>query len=134
MVDEPEVVASLFMEDIRYLKKETLKVSFINIRNELISVEDISMGSIRTAGFAPRDIFAEAIKRGAHAIILAHNHLSGDPTPSAADISATGQIAEGGRLLGITVLDHVIIGYGRFVSLKKEGFLYIDVSTPFFLC
>ncbi len=123
LIDDPEVVARLFMEPMRHLKKEILRAALISVKNQLISIEDISMGSIRSAGFAPRDIFVEPIRRGAHGIILAHNHPSGDPTPSAADISMTHQIAEGGRLLGITLLDHIIIGDGRFVSLKKEGFL-----------
>ncbi len=123
LVDGPDVVAGLFMENMRYLKKEVLKVALIDVKNKLISIEDVSMGGLHSASFSPRDIFLEAIKRGAHGLIMAHNHPSGDPAPSSADISMTRQIAEGGRLLGIQVLDHIVIGDGQYISLRKEGFL-----------
>ncbi len=123
IVNDPDTAAALFMEDMRHLKKEVLRIALLNLKCRLIGVENISVGSIRAAGFSPRDVFVEAIKRGAHGVILAHNHPSGDPAPSGADLDMTRRIAEGGKILGIGVLDHIIIGDGCYVSLKREGIL-----------
>lgn len=117
----PEETADLFMEDMRYLRKEHFKVLLLNVKNEIISAEDVSMGSISSSEAHPREVFADAVKRGAANVILIHNHPSGSPSPSKADVELTKRLADAGRILGIQVLDHIIIGDGIFVSMKREG-------------
>ena len=113
--------AALFMEEMRHLKQEKMRVAMINAKGELIAREDVSLGGIYSVCASPREIFAGAVRKGAYGVVIAHNHPSGDPDPSAADISVTRQIADAGRLLGIQLVDHIIIGDGRFVSLKEMG-------------
>jgi DNA repair protein RadC len=109
------------MEEMRFLEKEHFKVILLNIKNHVISVEDISIGSLNSSIVHPREVFKPAIKRSSASIILAHNHPSGDPTPSREDIDITRRLCEAGKILGIEVIDHVIIGNGSFVSLKEKG-------------
>mgnify|MGYP000091373338 CR=1 FL=1 len=116
-------VARILQSRIRYLKKEVLKVLHLNAKNQLTAVEDISIGGLTGLSVRPRDVFAGAIARGSAAIILAHNHPSGDPRPSPEDEAVTARIAEAGRILGIDVLDHVILGAERFISMKDSGIL-----------
>lgn len=118
---DPDSTAALFMEEMRHLQQEKMRVAMINTKGELIAREDVSLGGIYSASASPREIFASAVRKGAYAVVLAHNHPSGDPSPSAADISVTRQIADAGRLLGIQLVDHIIIGDGIFVSLKQMG-------------
>lgn len=122
-IDIADDVADILMEDMRYDKKESLKAILLNVKKEVISVETISIGGLSNAPVHPRDIFSPAIKKGASAIILAHNHPSGDPTPSDADIAATRSVIDSGKTLGIYVLDHVIIGDNRFTSMAEEGYI-----------
>jgi DNA repair protein RadC len=116
-------VARILQSRIRYLKKEVLKVLHLNAKNQLTAVEDISIGGLTRLSIHPRDIFAGAIARGSAAIILAHNHPSGDPHPSPEDEEVTARITAAGRVLGIEVLDHVILGAERFISMKDSGIL-----------
>jgi len=95
----------------------------LNTRLHVESRHTISIGNLNSAPVHPREVFAPAIKRGAAAIIVAHNHPSGDVTPSPEDILITKRLAEAGELLGIKLLDHVIIGSGCFTSMKTEGIL-----------
>lgn len=120
-VTSAEDVASLVMEQMRYYKKEHFKLLLLNVKAELISIEDISMGDLSSTVVHPREIFAPAIKRSAAAVILVHNHPSGNPEPSADDIHTTMRIVDAGSILGINVMDHVIIGDGKFASLKSMG-------------
>ncbi|MBR5730514.1 MAG: DNA repair protein RadC [Firmicutes bacterium] len=122
-LDCPKAAAGAFMEDLRHLKKEVLCVAMINTKAELIAKETVASGGLYYAGANPREIFSTAVRKGAYAIILAHNHPSGDPSPSPDDISMTRQLAEAGKILGIVLEDHIIIGDGRYVSLKEMGFL-----------
>lgn len=117
----PEEAAGLFMEEMRYLKKEYFKVLLLNVKNEIISVEDVSIGSISSSEAHPREVFSSAVRRGAANMILVHNHPSGSPEPSEADILLTKRLSEAGTVLGIRILDHIIIGDGTYVSLKSEG-------------
>lgn len=121
LVNSPDVLAKLFMEDMRYLNKEVVRVALLDVRGRLISRVDVSIGSISEAAAHPREVFAPAIKKGASAIIIAHNHPSGDCTPSDGDIASTRQIVGSGRILGIKVLDHLIIGEGCFCSLYDKN-------------
>lgn len=107
--------------DMAHLTKERVRVLFLNARNQLILDHLASEGSIDEAAVHPREIIRQGLDIGATALILVHNHPSGNPEPSRADIQITHRIAEAGRLLGITVHDHVIIGREGHVSLKAKG-------------
>jgi len=113
--------ANVVMEDMRYLKKEYMKAILLNIKCGLVSIEEISIGSINSSIVHPREVFAPAIKKSCASLILVHNHPSGDPTPSLEDINITKRLVEGGKILGIEVVDHIIIGDGKYVSLKDKG-------------
>lgn len=115
--------ADLFMGEMRFLKKEVMQVAMVNVKSELIMKESIAVGGLYSTVTQPREVFANAIRKGAFGIILAHNHPSGDPTPSAEDIRLTKQLSEAGKVLGISVLDHIIIGDGTYVSFADENLL-----------
>lgn len=117
----PDETAMLFMEDMRYFRKEHFRVLLLNVKNEIITSEDISIGSISSSEAHPREVFASAVKRGAAGMILVHNHPSGNPQPSQADIDLTVRLDEAGKIMGIRILDHIIIGDGVYVSMKSEG-------------
>lgn len=119
----PDRAAAVFMEQMRHLHQEHFRVLMLNIRNEIIAWEEISVGSIFHSEAHPRDVFSPAIRKGAASVILVHNHPSGDPKPSAADICLTEDLIRAGRILGIRVLDHLIIGDGNYVSLRQEEFM-----------
>ena len=106
-----------------YYKKEVFRVIHLNVKNDMIMKEDISVGGLHSAAAHPREVFQTAIKKGAHAVILIHNHPSGDPTPSQSDKTTTGQLVKAGSILGIQVLDHIVIGDGHYVSFKQQGIL-----------
>ncbi|GKU75722.1 DNA repair protein RadC [Paenibacillus sp. L3-i20] len=122
-VRRPKDAADYVMEDLRYLKKEHFVCLFLNTKNHIIARETLSMGTLNASLVHPREVFRAAIKCSSASIICAHNHPSGDPTPSPEDISLTKRLAEAGQLVGIEVLDHLVIGDGRFVSLKEQGHL-----------
>lgn len=119
-VGTPGEVASLFMEEMRYRKKEFFKVIFLNIKNEITFTEDASIGNLNSSIVHPREVFRSAVKKGAASIIVIHNHPSGNPLPSENDINITKRLVEAGELIGIPVLDHLIIGDGIFISLKEK--------------
>ncbi|MFM5930243.1 MAG: DNA repair protein RadC [Novosphingobium sp.] len=106
-----------------HLKVEQVRVLFLDIRNRLIADEVQGEGSLDEAAIHPREVIRRALDLGAGAIILVHNHPSGSPEPSRADIQITSRIAEAGRLLGVVVHDHVIIGRQGHVSLKAKGLI-----------
>ena len=122
-IKSPDEVASLFIEEMRYLKKEYFKVLLLNTKNEIIMIESISVGSLNSSVVHPREVFCTAIKKSACSVIAVHNHPSGNPMPSQTDIDVTRRLAEAGELLGIKVLDHLIIGDGIYVSLKEKMLL-----------
>ena len=93
----------------------------LDTKNKVIKVEEITRGTLNSSLVHPREVFVKAIKQHAAAIILAHNHPSGDPSPSSEDIAATGRIKEVGKIIGIELLDHVIIGDGKFISLREKN-------------
>jgi DNA repair protein RadC len=119
-VNSPKEVAALFMEEMRYLRKEFFQVLMLNTKNEIIMVDNVSIGNLNSAVVHPREVFSRAIKKSASSIILVHNHPSGNPQPSREDIDLTGRLMESGKILGIEVLDHIIIGDGIFISLKEK--------------
>lgn len=122
-IRSPSDVARLLMSEMRYLDREHLKAVLLNTRNMVLDVVTISVGTLNASLAHPRECFKEAIRQSAAAVIFVHNHPSGDPSPSPEDISLTRQLVEAGKLLGIEVLDHVIIGDGTFVSLKERGLM-----------
>jgi len=112
---------------MRYLKREVVKVILLNNKNVVIKIVDVSYGGGNFACLEPKEILQEAIFVGAMKIILVHNHPSGDPTPSADDYRTNDRIFEAANVIGITLLDHIVIGDGKYESLlfqeksKKEG-------------
>lgn len=130
LLDTPERIADLLREQNRLYDVEHFQVALLNTRRRLIEVQTLSQGTLDTLLVHPRDVFARAITRKAAAIILAHNHPSGDPTPSEADIQVTRELIRGGQLLKIEVVDHVILGKRTeerprdFVSLRELGYFY----------
>ena len=119
----PDDVNNLLMEEMRYLKKEHFNIILLNTKNEVIAVENISIGSLNASIVHPREVFVRAIKRNSSSIILEHNHPSGDPQPSNEDISITKRLIEAGKLIGIEVLDHIIIGDNVYISLKERNMM-----------
>ena len=115
--------AKLFMGEMRYLKQEVMQVALVNVKQELLMKEKVAAGGLYSASAHPREIFSSAVRKGAFGVILAHNHPSGDPEPSEEDITMTKQIEEAGKVLGIQLLDHIIIGDGRFFSFLEAGYL-----------
>lgn len=109
--------ANLLMEEMRYEKREKVKIIILNSKNNIIRIKDISYGGTSFAVVEPKDILIEAVKIEAPRIILLHNHPSGDPTPSKADIEVTRRIKEASDILGIELLDHIIIGDGNYKSI-----------------
>lgn len=122
-IRKPQDAADLLSEQMRYLQKEHFVCLFLNTKNHLISQETLSMGSLNASIVHPREIFRAAIKCSSASVICAHNHPSGDPTPSAEDIGLTRRLVEAGEIIGIDVLDHLIIGDGSFISLKEQGLM-----------
>ena len=116
-------VADVFLEKLRYMKKERFESLLLDAKGNIISCELISMGDLMSSPVHPRETFQAAVKRGAAAVILVHNHPSGDPTPSDDDIKITKRLKEAGDILGISVLDHVIVGDGNYVSLRNLGII-----------
>ncbi len=112
---------ALVMEDLRYREQECIAVILLDVRNQVIRVPIISIGTLTGSPAHPREIFREAITHNAHTIIVVHNHPSGDPSPSPEDLALTSRLVKAGEVNGIAVNDHIIIGGGRYVSLKAAG-------------
>ncbi|MDI3480495.1 MAG: repair protein RadC [Tepidanaerobacteraceae bacterium] len=123
IINTPADVKHLLMEEMRFLEKEHFKVILLNIKNHVISVEEISVGSLNSSIVHPREVFKPAIRRSSASIILVHNHPSGDPTPSREDLAITKRLVDAGKLLGIDVIDHVIIGNGIYISMREKGII-----------
>ena len=119
----PESVARYYMEDMRHLQQEHMKLLLFNTKTRLIGEKDFSKGTVNTALVSPRELFIEALQNNAVSMILLHNHPSGDPTPSREDILITKKILDAGRLIGIDLLDHIILGDNTYISLSEKGFL-----------
>ena len=117
----PQTIARYYMEDMRHRDREVLKLILLDTRSRRISENDISTGTVDMALISPRELFIEALQKGASYIILMHNHPSGDPAPSREDIRITRRVFEAGRLIGIGLLDHIIIGDNCFTSMREKG-------------
>jgi DNA repair protein RadC len=120
-ITTPGDAANLLMSEMALLDQEHLRVILLDTRNQVLDIPTIYIGSLNTSVVRIAELFRPAIRRNAAAIIVVHNHPSGDPSPSAEDIRVTREIQKAGRLLSIELLDHVVIGHQRFVSLKERG-------------
>lgn len=119
----PESVANYYMQQMRHLKKEKIVLVMLDTKNKFLKDLTISTGTIDTSIISPREIFISALQYEAANIILLHNHPSGDPSPSHDDVRTTKRIKECGTLIGIELMDHIIIGDNKYVSLKERGVL-----------
>jgi DNA repair protein RadC len=120
----PAEAAPLLAQYIGETDREVFAVALLTIRHRVLGLHTVSVGCLTSSLVHPREVFKPAILAGAAALLLAHNHPSGDPEPSAEDIALTRRLVSAGQLLGIEVLDHVILGEsGRFVSLRERGVL-----------
>ncbi|MBR3124223.1 MAG: DNA repair protein RadC [Mogibacterium sp.] len=115
-------VAEILMEEMMYEKREFFMTLNLNSKLQVESKSVISIGNLDSAPVHPREVFGPAVRRGAAAVVVAHNHPSGDPTPSPQDIDVTKRLIKASEILGIRLLDHVIVGNGCFTSMKSEGY------------
>jgi DNA repair protein RadC len=123
VIRSPEDGANYVMNDMRFLSQEHFVCLYLNTKNQVLHKQTIFIGSLNASIVHPREVFREALKRSAASIICLHNHPSGDPAPSKEDIEVTKRLVECGKMIGIEILDHLIIGENKFVSLKEKGYL-----------
>ena len=128
--DSPGTIAEYYMESMRHLETEQTVVLHFDSKMALIGEDVMTKGTVNGALISPREIYIQALRRGAVGIVLLHNHPSGDPRPSREDITSTRQIKRAGDLIGIGLLDHIIIGDLCYCSLKEMGLLS-DETTEF---
>lgn len=122
-ISSPGDVAGFLMDEMQYLKQECFKIVMLDTKNRIINIAEISRGTLNSSLVHPREVFVKAIKQHAASIILVHNHPSGDTEPSAEDKSITKRLTEAGELIGISVLDHIIVGRETYMSFKQEKLL-----------
>jgi len=121
-IKRPGDISRIFMDEMKHYDREHFKAAFLNTKNQLIRSVTVSIGSLNASIVHPREILKPAISASAASIILVHNHPTGDPSPSREDIEFTKRFARCGELIGIELLDHVIIGSDRYMSLKEGGY------------
>jgi DNA repair protein RadC len=121
--NNPSSIADYYMEDLRHEKQEHMKLLMLNSKAKLIGESDISKGTVNASLITPRELFIEALQKQAVAIVIMHNHPSGDPSPSEEDVLITSRIKKAGILIGIELLDHIIIGNNCYISFREEGIL-----------
>ncbi|KYG91641.1 MULTISPECIES: DNA repair protein RadC [Metasolibacillus] len=122
-IRSPEDAAAYLMPEMESLTQENFVALFLNTKNQIIHKQTIFIGSLNASIVHPRELFREAIKRSAASIICAHNHPSGNATPSPEDIDVTQRLQEAGIIIGIELLDHVIIGNHQYISMKEKGLM-----------
>jgi DNA repair protein RadC len=120
-VRSPEDVAGLLMIEMGHLDQEQLRALLLNTRHQVVRQVVVYQGNVNTSLVRVGELFREAVRENCAAVIIAHNHPSGDPTPSPEDVAVTQEIVEAGRLLDVEVLDHLVIGQGRYVSMRERG-------------
>lgn len=121
IVRSPADVANLLQGEMGFLEQEHLRVILLDTKNQVLGVHEVYKGSLHTSLIRVGELFRDAVRQNAAAIIVAHNHPSGDPTPSPEDARVTQEILQAGKLLDIELLDHLVIGQQRYVSLKERG-------------
>lgn len=122
-ITSPKDVGELLINEMGCLDQEVFKLIMLNTKNIVIGNKNIFKGTLNSSIAHPREIFKEAVKRGSANIIICHNHPSGDPEPSKEDIDITRRIKECGNIMGIGLLDHIIIGNNKYISLKQKGII-----------
>ncbi len=120
-IHSPADAAALVQYEMSALEQEELRVLLLDNRNRLLAIETVYRGSVNSSQVRVGELFKAAVRRNAVAVLIVHNHPSGDPTPSPDDVMVTRAIVQAGKLLDVEVLDHLVIGRGRFVSLKERG-------------
>jgi DNA repair protein RadC len=120
-INSPDNIVSLMMSELRYLKQEHLYAILLDVKSKMIGKILISKGGLSSSIVHPREVFKLAIKKSSASIILVHNHPSGDPNPSNEDIKITKRLYSVGEIIGIEILDHIIIGDGKYISLKEKN-------------
>jgi DNA repair protein RadC len=120
-VRSPADVAGLLMLEMQSLEQEQFRVLLLDTKNRVLAVRKLYEGSVNSSTIRIAEVFREAVRQNAPAIVAVHNHPSGDPTPSPEDVRVTEAIIQAGNMLDVDVLDHIVIGHGRFVSLKERG-------------
>jgi DNA repair protein RadC len=121
-ITRPDDVANLLMTEMSLLDQESLRVVLLNTKNGVVAIREVYRGNVNSARVRPAEVFRDAVRETCTGLIVVHNHPSGDPTPSPDDIAVTRALIAAGELLEIDVLDHIIIGGGRFISLKAQRF------------
>jgi DNA repair protein RadC len=119
-ISSPADVAALLMLEMSHLEQEHLRVVLLSTKNHVLKIETVYIGSINSSAVRIGEVFKAALRYNAAALIVVHNHPSGDPTPSPEDVAVTRQLVEAGRLLDVAVLDHLVIGQARWVSLRER--------------
>jgi DNA repair protein RadC len=120
-INSPADAAALVQYEMSALEQEHLRVLLLDRRNRVLEVVEIYRGSVNSSQVRVGEVFKEAVRKNASGVIVVHNHPSGDPTPSPDDVAVTRAIVQAGKLLDVDVLDHLVIGQGRWVSLKERG-------------
>ena len=120
-IQSPQDAANLVLYEMGAFEQEHLRVMLLDTRNQIMQIVEVYQGSLNSSVIRVAEVFRDAVRRNAAAIIVVHNHPSGDPTPSPEDIAVTRAFVEAGKLLDIDVLDHLVIGKNRYVSLKSKG-------------
>lgn len=123
IISKPEDIYDLVKDDMKYFEQEHFRILMLNTKNIVINIKDIFIGASDSSVIETRKVFKEALKYNAKNITICHNHPSGDPDPSKEDINISLRIKEAGKIIGIDLLDHIIIGDNRFVSLKYKGII-----------
>ena len=121
VIHGPEDAAHYAMPRFRFEQKEHFAVMLLNTKNHVLGLTDVSVGSLTASIVHPREVFQAALRYAAASMILLHNHPSGDPSPSQEDINVTQRLVKAGKIMDVPVLDHIILGHNRFVSLKEKG-------------
>jgi DNA repair protein RadC len=120
-INSPADAAALVQYEMSALEQEHLRVLLLDRRNRVLETTEVYRGSVNSSQIRVGEVFKEAVRKNASGIIVVHNHPSGDPTPSPDDVAVTRAIVQAGKLLDVDVLDHLVIGQGRWVSLKERG-------------
>ncbi len=121
VVRSPQDIANLLLADMALLEQEHLRVVLLNTKNQVLAAPEVYKGTVNATQVRVADLFRDAVREGCPSLIVVHNHPSGDPTPSADDVSMTSQVREAGALLNIDVLDHIVLARNGFVSLRERG-------------
>ena len=121
--ESPQSIADYFMENTRYLEKEYVYILMFDSKHKLLKDVRLSEGTVNSSLLSPREVFTTALKFDAVYIVLVHNHPSGDPSPSRQDIEITDRVSSAGRMIGIELSDHIILGNNCYVSLAERGII-----------